>query len=48
MMMTVLEYVKAISKDITTVVGGHHASIASSDFYVPSVDIIVHGTGIKV
>lgn len=47
MMLKVLEYVKNISQNITTIVGGHHATIAPSDFYKPTVDIIIHGPGIE-
>ncbi len=41
----VLRRVKAISRDIVTVVGGVHASLMSKDFYLPDVDVIVLGEG---
>ena len=42
----VLESVKEFNKDILTVVGGHHATVAPDDFNDESVDIIVIGEGV--
>jgi radical SAM superfamily enzyme YgiQ (UPF0313 family) len=47
MMMNILKHVKGFSREIITIVGGHHATIAPSDFHDPRVDIIVHGQGIE-
>lgn len=47
MIMNILRHVKSFSEKIITVVGGHHATVAPSDFYDPNVDIIVHGQGIE-
>jgi radical SAM superfamily enzyme YgiQ (UPF0313 family) len=41
----VLREVKAISPDIFTVAGGHHASLMPHDFYHQDVDAIVIGEG---
>jgi radical SAM superfamily enzyme YgiQ (UPF0313 family) len=41
----VLRQVKAISPDIFTVVGGHHASLLPRDFHLPQVDAIIIGEG---
>lgn len=43
--MDVVKQVKAISPDIFTVVGGHHASLVPKDFFLPEVDAIVVGEG---
>lgn len=39
--------VKGLNKDILTVIGGHHATVAPSDFYDNYIDIIVIGQGIE-
>ena len=42
----ILEKVKQFNKDIVTVIGGHHATVAPQDFYEPFIDIIVIGEGV--
>jgi len=41
----VLRDVKAMSSDIFTVVGGHHASLLPEDFLIPEVDVVAIGEG---
>ncbi|HLF86176.1 MAG TPA: radical SAM protein [Nitrospiria bacterium] len=38
--------IKAINRKILTIIGGHHATVAPSDFYVNDIDIVVIGHGI--
>jgi radical SAM superfamily enzyme YgiQ (UPF0313 family) len=38
--------IKGFNSDILTVVGGHHATVAPSDFYDNNIDIVVSGHGI--
>ncbi len=40
--------VKNIDRDIITVVGGHHATVAPGDFFTPDIDIVVIGEGVFV
>ncbi len=40
------EKVKTSNPEILTVVGGHHATVAPSDFDVPAIDIVVVGEGV--
>lgn len=44
-MQELLAEVKALDRDIVTVVGGHHASLVPEDFDRPDVDFIVVGEG---
>jgi radical SAM superfamily enzyme YgiQ (UPF0313 family) len=44
-MLTICQEVKAHNSLITTVAGGHHASLSPEDFDVPDVDYIVIGEG---
>ncbi len=39
------ERVKAFNPNITTIVGGHHATVMPDDFYTASIDAIVTGEG---
>ncbi len=39
----VLKQVKAFSREIITVVGGHHTSLLPEDFHIPQADIIAVG-----
>ncbi|MBI5722562.1 MAG: radical SAM protein [Planctomycetes bacterium] len=41
----VIRTVKGFSKEIFTVVGGHHASLLPEDFFIPQVDAITTGEG---
>jgi radical SAM superfamily enzyme YgiQ (UPF0313 family) len=40
------EQIKAFNPDMTTIVGGHHATVMPQDFYTPCIDIIVMGEGV--
>lgn len=39
--------IKGFNKDILTVIGGHHATVAPSDFHEKDIDIVVLGQGIE-
>lgn len=39
-MLSLAQEVKAVSKDIKVIVGGHHATFAPETFFVPDVDVI--------
>lgn len=39
--------IKASHPDVLTVVGGHHATVAASDFLSPSIDLVVKGEGVE-
>ncbi len=41
----IMAMVKSFDQQITTVMGGHHATLCPSDFHEPYVDIIVMGPG---
>ncbi len=45
-MIDVLQRVKRFDPGTATVVGGHHATMAPREFYLPAVDYIVRGQGI--
>ncbi|HEY9245784.1 MAG TPA: radical SAM protein [Candidatus Methanoperedens sp.] len=40
--------IKTIYPDIFTVVGGHHATVAPADFFIPDIDLVVMGEGVFV
>jgi len=40
------EQIRLFNPDIVTIVGGHHATVMTEDFYMPFIDIIVVGQGI--
>jgi radical SAM superfamily enzyme YgiQ (UPF0313 family) len=39
--------VKSCDRGILTVVGGHHATVASADFLSPDIDLVVAGEGVE-
>jgi hopanoid C-3 methylase len=39
--------IKTWNRDTVTVVGGHHATVAPTDFAVPQIDLVVTGEGIE-
>jgi len=41
------EQAKTWNTEVLTVVGGHHASVAPSDFDIPAIDIVVVGEGVE-
>lgn len=40
--------IKTKNPEIFTVVGGHHATVAPDDFFIPSIDAVVRGEGVFV
>ncbi len=40
--------IKAWNPEVLTVVGGHHATVAPSDFLSPAIDLMVQGEGVFV
>ena len=40
------QHIKALNREIVTVVGGHHATVRPEDFYTPFIDVIVVGEGV--
>jgi radical SAM superfamily enzyme YgiQ (UPF0313 family) len=44
----IFKELKSWNPDIFTVVGGHHATVAYTDFIEPSIDLIVMGEGVTV
>ncbi len=44
-MVSLSEMVKAVSKDIKVIVGGHHATFLPSSFMLPSIDLIARWQG---
>jgi len=42
----ILRKTKQFNRDIVTIVGGHHATVAPQDFYEPFIDVIVIGEGV--
>ena len=41
------QQVKAWNPEVLTVVGGHHATVASGDFVSPDIDLVVRGEGVE-
>jgi radical SAM superfamily enzyme YgiQ (UPF0313 family) len=41
------QQVKAWNSEILTVVGGHHATVAATDFLSPDIDLVVQGEGVE-
>jgi radical SAM superfamily enzyme YgiQ (UPF0313 family) len=39
--------VKEWNPEVLTVVGGHHATVATDDFFSPDIDLVVRGEGIE-
>lgn len=42
---SILQQVKSLSREIFTVVGGHHATLLPQDFFLPQVDAVAMGEG---
>lgn len=40
------QHIKGFNKNIITVVGGHHATVMTEDFYTPFIDVVVSGQGL--
>ncbi len=40
------QHIKEFNNNIITIVGGHHATVMTEDFYTPFVDVVVTGPGL--
>src|SRR6185312_4858337 len=41
----IVRRIKAYNRDLVVIVGGHHASLSPSDFFVPEIDYLICGEG---